>query len=289
MNEFEQVAQVEQEVINLPPLPPYQPLNPRPFKAMERNRHVFKNDDPSRALWLEDEFFQVKGNLDPIYLSAGKDKVDLITLVHRLKPTAAPYEDREWQKYINAGGRCHSEDTAYLIHPLTAFFFARWMKADSFLSHANLYEVFTPHAKKLVEMALEQFKEAEPISYDYEMAGLSVCADAFNLIIDNQGKTHKFKVKCNHQGSLSPEDAASFLKSTFTTCDSALPIVFQPKKHPPFYKSGFKLPLWQQIYAAFGLRTTAILLQERNLWRGCMGCPDKLVNACSFVFARAGL
>lgn len=272
--------------ISLPDLGEHYPMLTTKLAMDLPPKKVFDPNAPERNLWRDDGFYNYPGNHDPIYLSADKKKIDLITLVHRVAPSKAPYENREWWRYCREGGRRYSGDTEYLIHPLTAFFFARWLDKREFLSPANLSSVFSPHAEAMVSKALYNYREADPICYNFDMIDACGKTEGRKLMI-HVGKIEKcgrFKLSKDHGAQLlHPEVLAQLLKSSMVPCDAS-DVIERASGHPPFYKPGMVMPLWQQVYIQFGYRITKVLADTERLESGCFGCGH--TERCDFSLAR---
>ena len=210
--------------------------------------------------------------------------------MHRLYPKAAPYENRMWMNYIKAGGLHHNEDSEYFIHPLSAFFFARWMVIkyhSEFLTRSNLRDFLSTHAVSLIKIALDQFKAADKLSYNYAIEGITAKIDVTNLTLILPIGSHKIKLHNQPVGSIEnapPAMVKDLLCHSFRSpCDSSGRVLRKVGCHPPFYKPQFNLPLWQRVYAEIGGRMTRMLMDVPDLAVGCLDCVVR--DDCSFVVA----
>ncbi len=292
MNPFEEaVGHDEIKELKLPELQPYVHLSSE-VPSIERPKKVRLYSEATERLgelWLSDEFYETAGS-DAIYLTE-EGRIDLITLVHRLHPKSAPYESYNFIQYKYAGGFHAADDSMYFLHPLTAFFFARWMlhKYESkFLTRNNLQYYFSVHACLVVKDALDKFKVRNPLNYNYAMAGITGAVKNNNLVIKTPEGIYKLKLHgllddCCY---VSPTGLMTLLLQSFKHhCDGTGDVLLRPGKHPPFFKPKFLLPLWQELYLKVGSRLTKLMLDVPSLSLGCAGCSVR--DDCSFVIARS--
>ncbi len=295
MNQFEELlAGDKTPPLGLPPTAEYEPLTSSPFdmEAMPRNKSTRLNSEAAYRLvnlWTDEDFLSYPNNHDPVYLTKDRNQVDVITLIHRLKPHTAPYEKHQWIRYISGGGLHHDSDNEYFVSPLTAFFFSRWLlEGEATLMPNSLRAFLSPHAAEVIRLDMLKFKEADPLEYVHKVESIAaeLTSTRLKLRIGNYNHIIPIVKVSRDPTKLTPAMLRDLLVKSFKEpCDSDGKIMMKDGQHPPFYKPHFTLPLWQSVYHEIGERLTKQLMQEDNLVIGCVLCPSNIRSVCGFTFA----